>query len=87
MTLSKKELIALQEEVQEAKTSSSELKGQQTAILNQLKNEFASSTIEEAEDKLSTMDKTIASFDKKIKRGSEELEAELNKENEEEEEE
>lgn len=74
MTLSKQQLLDLQEEVQTAKTNASELKGQQTATLTQLKADFECKTIEEAEEKLATMDATILTLSKKIEKGSTELE-------------
>lgn len=74
MTLTKQQLLDLQEDVQTAKTNASELKGQQTATLTQLKADFECKTIEEAEDKLAQMDATILSLSKKIEKGSAELE-------------
>ena len=87
MTLTKQELLDLQEEVSDAKTATSELKGQQTAVLKQFKDEHDCNTVEEAEEKVETMDKNITILDKKIKRFSEELEAQLEEKETEEEEE
>lgn len=77
MTLTKKELLSLQEEVEDSKTTVSELKGQQTALLAQLKAEFGCDTIEKAEAKLEEINNSITSLEKKIKKGSEELEQQL----------
>ena len=77
MTLTKQELLDLQEEISDAKTSTSELKGQQTAVLNQFKNEHGCNTVEEAEEKVESMDKNITILDKKIKKYSAELEEQL----------
>ena len=77
MTLSKQQLLDLQEEISDAKSATSELKGQQTAILSQFKNEHDCNTIEEAEEKIESMDKNISIIDKKIKRTSVELEKQL----------
>jgi hypothetical protein len=86
MTLTKQELLDLLEEVQEAKSSTSELKGQQTAIKKQLKDDFGCNSLETAEEEIDTMNKKLTIYDKKIKKGSEELESQLNEEEEEEEE-
>jgi hypothetical protein len=82
MTLTKQELLDLLDEVQEAKSSTSELKGQQTAITRQLKDDFNCNSLEEAEDEIDNMNKKLTIFDKKIKRGSAELEEQLNEEEE-----
>lgn len=87
MTLTKQDLLDLQEEISDAKTSTSEFKGQQTAVLKQFKDEHDCNTVEEAEEKVETLDKNIASLDKKIKRFSTELEEQLEEKETEEEEE
>jgi hypothetical protein len=86
MTLTKKELLALKEEVEDSKVAASELKGQQTALLKQLKDDFGCDSLEEAEEKLKGIDKTISILDKKIKRETEELEAQFETEEKEEDE-
>ena len=86
MTLTKQQLLDLQEEISEAKTATSELKGQQTAVLNQFKNEHDCATVEEAEEKVESLDKNITVLDRKIKRFSTELEEQLEEKEPEEEE-
>jgi peptidoglycan hydrolase CwlO-like protein len=81
--LSEKQLFDLKDEVDEAKTKVSELTGQQTALMKQLKEDWSCKTIEEAEDKLAKMDKDILILDKKIVKGTEELELLLNPKEEE----
>lgn len=72
--MTEKELLDLKERVDDAKTKISELKGQQTALMNQLKTDWKCNSIEEAEKKLKTMEKEIATIEDKIKEGVEELE-------------
>lgn len=72
--MTEKELLDLKERVDDAKTKVSELKGQQTALMNQLKTDWKCNSIEEAEKKLKTMEKEIATIEDKIKEGVEELE-------------
>jgi len=69
-----KELLELKERVDEAKTTVSELTGQQTALMNQLKADWKCNTIAEADAKLEEMRTKIDSLDKKIKAGIQELE-------------
>lgn len=78
MALSEKELLDLKANVEKAKTKVSELKGQQTALMKQLKEEFDCNSIEEAETKLEEYSKTIHILEKKIKKGVEEVENMLN---------
>jgi rRNA maturation endonuclease Nob1 len=85
MILTKQQLLDLQEEIAEAKTATSELKGQQTAILKQFKEDHGSSTVEEAEEKKETLDRSLSSLDKKIKKYATELEEQLEGKEEEEE--
>jgi len=73
-----KELLELKEQVDEAKTKTSELKGQKTAILTQLKNDFNCKNIKEAEAKLEQMETSIANIEKKIEKGVQELEKKYN---------
>jgi hypothetical protein len=85
MILTKQALLDLQEEIAEAKTATSELKGQQTAVLKQFKDEHTCNTVEEAEEKKETLDRSLSSLDKKIKKYAAELEEQLEGKEEEEE--
>jgi hypothetical protein len=67
-------LLDLRDQISEAKTSVSELKGHQQALLNQLKTDYGCKTVEEAEKKLKTMGKEITDLDNQITEGIEELE-------------
>ena len=67
-------LLKLKQKIDEAKTSVAELKGQQTAILQQLKSEYKCNSINEAKLKLKEVDKQIDELDEKIDKGLKELE-------------
>lgn len=81
MALNEQELLDLKEQVNAAKTTVSELTGQQTALLRQLKEEWGCKTIKEAEGKLEKMKKDITIFDNKIEKSTAELEELLNTKN------
>ena len=72
--MTEQQLLDLKENVAEAKQKVSELTGQQTVLLNQLKTDWDCKTIKEAEDKLAEMEKNISVIDKKIEKGIKELE-------------
>jgi flagellar biosynthesis chaperone FliJ len=74
MLLTKQELLDLKDDVDNAKTAVSELTGQQTALMNQLKTDWGCKTIGEAQNKLAVMEHTIATLEKKIGKGIKELE-------------
>ena len=46
--MTEQQLLDLKERVEDAKTQVAELNGQQTALMNQLKNDWGCKTIEEA---------------------------------------
>jgi flagellar biosynthesis chaperone FliJ len=66
------ELLKLKNDIDNAKIKVSELTGQQTALLAQLK-EWDCKTVEEAEAKLKEMQTEIEAIDKKIEAGIKEL--------------
>jgi peptidoglycan hydrolase CwlO-like protein len=74
MALTEQQLLDLKEKIADAKTEVSELTGQQTALMKQLKDDYGCKTIKEAEAKLKEMEDSIASIDKKIAKGVKELE-------------
>ena len=73
--MTKQELLDLKDDVAEAKVKVSELTGQKTALMSQLKTDWDCKTIKEAEDKLQEMEDSISKLEKKIKTGVEELES------------
>jgi peptidoglycan hydrolase CwlO-like protein len=68
-----RELLNLKEEIAAAKNKVAELKGQQNALLRQLKEEWGCTTIEQAKRKLTQMEKDITKLDEEIKKGMDEL--------------
>jgi len=65
-----KELLAMKKEVEDAKTSVSELKGQQTAVLNQLKNTYKCPSIEIADAEIGKARTKLANINKQIEEHS-----------------
>ena len=72
--MKEQELLDLKDKVETAKTTVSELTGQRTALMKQLKDDWDCKTLAEAEAKLKEMEKNISILDKKIERGTAELE-------------
>jgi uncharacterized protein YaaN involved in tellurite resistance len=68
------DLLELKKEVDEAKNNVVGLKGQQTALFKQLKDDWGCKTIEEAEKKVKSMGKEIDTLQEQIETGIEELE-------------
>jgi len=68
-------LIAAKAKVEKAQTKVSELKGQETALLERLQNEFKCKTVKEAEDLVTKLDAAIGKMEKEIKTSMETLEA------------
>jgi predicted transcriptional regulator len=67
-------LLKLKSQIEEAKKTTSELKGQQTALMNQLKDDWKCNSIKEAEKLMETMENDIATLNANIEKGLEELE-------------
>ncbi len=72
--MTEQDLFRLKKKVDDAKDTVNELKGQQTALLKQLKEEWKCSTIEEAEKKRNVLVKEIDELTNKIEKGIAELE-------------
>lgn len=72
--MTEKDLLDLKSQIDDAKTSVSELKGQQTALLKQLKENYKCNTIEEADKLVEKMRKDIATLQKQIDEHTAELE-------------
>ena len=64
----------MKKQIDEANASVSELKGQLSALLKQLKDDWKCNSVEDAEKLIVKMDKEIASLNNKIEEGMEELE-------------
>jgi len=72
--LNETQLLKLKKQVEEAKTEVSELRGHQSALTKQLKEEWGCKDIAEAEKKLKAMQKEIEQIDASIAEGIKELE-------------
>ena len=79
--MTEQDLLKLKKEVDDAKQNVSELKGQQTALLKQLKDDWKCNSIEDAEKKLKTMNKEIDSLQQQIEKGIQEIEEKYEFEN------
>lgn len=71
-------LLKLKQEIDTAKDSVNQLKGQKTALLKQLQDEWNCTSIEEAEKRINKMKKEIETLDASIETGLEELEESQN---------
>lgn len=80
--LDERGLLDLKDKIDGAKTQASELKGQQTALMNQLKTDFSCKTIEDTEKELRRIDKDIKTLKEQIQEGIDDLEEKYNKEEE-----
>lgn len=84
MKLNEKDLLDLKEKIEKAKSKVSELTGQETAELRRIKEEFNCLSVEDAKIELVSIEKSISIINKKIEKGTEELEKQLNETEEEE---
>ena len=71
--MNEKELIALKEEIEEAKEKSSELKGEKQALMKRLKEEWDCKSVKDAEKLISEMEKEIETTSLEINNGLEKL--------------
>lgn len=71
-------LLELKQEIDEAKIKVSELTGQKTALLRQLKEEFGCKNLEEAIKKQEALQESIDVLQSQIEQGIEELEEKYN---------
>ena len=67
------DLLKLKKKVETAKNTVSELKGQKTALMNQLKTDWGCSTIEAGEKKLKGLIKEVETLSQQIDENIEEL--------------
>jgi len=76
--MTEKNLLDLKQQIDEAKTSVSELKGQQTALLKQLKDTYKCTTVKEAEKLAEKMQRDITALQTQIDKHTKELEEKYN---------
>jgi len=75
--MTEQELLKIKSDIDKSKSTVSELKGQETALLAQLK-EWKCTTVEQAEKKLKEMKSEISVYDEKFEKGTEELKTKYN---------
>ena len=76
--LDEQDLLDLKKDIDEAKTKQSELVGQKTALMTQLKNDWGCKTVKEAQEKLKTMGEEIEDIEDKIEKGVTDLQEKYN---------
>jgi hypothetical protein len=76
--MTEQDLLKLKKQIDEAKQTTSELKGHQSALLKQLKDDWKCNTIEDAEKLMAKMDKEIKTLNDNIEQGLQELEEKYN---------
>lgn len=72
------DLLKLKRQIDEAKQTTAELKGHQSALMKQLKDDWKCNTVEEAQELIAKMDKEIKTLSNNIETGLEELEKKYN---------
>lgn len=72
--MKEQQLLDLKQQIEDAKQSVAELKGEQTALLKQLKDNYKCNTIAEAEKKAQQMQEEIEKLQEQINEGCKELE-------------
>ena len=72
--LNEDKLLNLKAEIDSAKSTVSELKGQKTALMKQLKDDWDCTTIDQAEKTLENMKIEIEKIENQIEKGTKELE-------------
>jgi archaellum component FlaC len=73
--MTENELLQLKKKVDEAKTTVSELRGELSAGMKQLKDEYKQTSLEGAKKQLKSILKEVEDIDAKITEHSEELES------------
>jgi len=71
--MTEQQLLKLKQDVDAAKTKVSELTGQRTALMKQLKDDWSCKTVEEAEAKLQSMESAVEQLSQQIDEGVTEL--------------
>ena len=74
--MDKDKLLEIKEQIDQAKTQISQLKGRKEYLIQQLNDEWGCSSVKEAKAKLEEMKEQIQDLDSKIQKGIKELEQE-----------
>ena len=72
--MNEQDLLDLKQQIEDAKTSVSELKGQQTALLKQLKDTYKCNSVEDAERMVAKLKTDANKLQKQIDEATKELE-------------
>lgn len=72
--MTESDLLKLKQQVDAAKQEVSELKGHQSALMKQLKDDWKCESVEDAEKKLKSIKQEIECLDESITKGIEEIE-------------
>jgi cell division septum initiation protein DivIVA len=72
--MTEQDLLDLKRQIEDAKTSVSELKGQQTALLRQLKDTYKCNSVEEAQRMVEKLKADANKLQKQIDEATKELE-------------
>jgi len=76
--MTEKNLLELKDQIEDAKASVAELKGQQTILMQQLKTNYNCKSIEESETLLAKWKKEVDKMQMQIDEGLKELEEKYN---------
>ena len=71
--MDEKELLELKEDIEDAKSKVSELKGTHKHLMNQLKEDWDCTTVEQAQKKVEKMENEISTLSTQIDAGVKEL--------------
>jgi prefoldin subunit 5 len=74
MELTEKDLLRKKREIEQAKEELSELKGQEKALMKRLEEEYGITTIEQAEEKLESLQQQVSDLDTLIQEKTEAIE-------------
>lgn len=76
--MTERELLELKEQIDEAKEKMSRLQGQHDGLLQQLKDDWGCTTLEQAQKKLKAMEKDVENLSNEILTGLRKLEEKYN---------
>ena len=72
--MNKKELLQLQQEIEDAKTEVSKLEGRKERLMEELQEKWACPTMEDAQKKLKELNEQVTKLNDQIEEGLEKLE-------------
>lgn len=76
MTINEKQLLELKEEIEKAKSKLAELRGRKEYLLQELKDKWECESLEEAQNKIDSLNDEINNLETTIEKEIEELEDE-----------